>query len=209
LHLKPLPRNFYARHSFEVARDLLGKLLIREMAGEILIGRIVEVEAYGGPEDPASHARFGLRKWNKVMFGEVGRAYIYRIYGVHYCLNVVAKPKSASAGAVLIRAVEPIKGISIMIENRFSMKVWRGKLIDLTNGPAKLCKAFKIDLSLNGIDLTRKGPLYIANTLSRKIKIETSPRIGIRRGLDRKWRFYIKGSNYVSTADIKNKSNMS
>jgi len=201
--LNPLPRNFYARFSVEVAKDLLGRFLVRELQGKLLVGRIVEVEAYGGPEDPASHARFGKKSWNEVMFGEVGRAYIYQIYGIHHCLNVVAKPENVEAGAVLIRAVEPIIGIETMIRNRFQSGNWNGKLRNLTSGPAKLCKAFKINLSLNGEDLTVRGPLYIAGNTKEPFEIINSPRIGIKRGLYKKWRFYIKNSEYISGGRIK------
>ncbi len=191
-----LPRRFYERNSIEVARDLLGKILVRKIPEGIMLGRIVEVEAYGGPDDPASHARFGLKTWNKVMFGEAGRAYIYRIYGIHYCLNVVAKSKSEIAGAVLIRALEPIKGLDLMFKFRF--KNGRGKIVDLTSGPAKLCRAMNIDLKLNGVDLTVEGPLYIVENGYNKFEIKTSSRIGIKNGLDKPWRFYIKNNKFVS-----------
>ncbi len=194
--MKPLPRSFYERSSIEVAKNLLGKILVRKVADGVMAGKIVEVEAYGGPEDPASHARFGLRPWNRVMFGEVGRAYIYRIYGLHYCLNVVAKSRNEIAGAVLIRAIEPIKGIDLMFKFRF--KNSKGKITELTSGPAKLCKAMKIDLTLNGTDLTIEGPLYIAENSDEEFEITVTPRIGVKEGLDKLWRFYIKNNRFVS-----------
>ena len=191
--MKVIPRSFYMRDVVIVAKELLGKLLVREIDGKLLIGKIVEVEAYRGRDDPASHAYKGLTKRNKVMFGKPGIAYIYLAYGVNWCLNVTAEPEGEPA-AVLIRAVEPIKGIDLMKKHR---NVSRIK--DLTNGPGKLTKAFQIDGSFNGWDLTKGEIFYIAYPFKEdNFEIQSSSRIGIKVGLDKKWRFFIKDNPFVS-----------
>src|SRR6187402_3364946 len=147
----PLPREFFARPTVEVARDLLGTLLCRQTVDGLTIGRIVETEAYGGPEDLASHSRAGRTRRTAPMFGEVGHAYVYLVYGMHECLNVVARPASAEAGAVLLRAIEPVTGLDLM-------RTRRDRAADpdarLASGPAKLCQAMAVDRSLDGHDLT-------------------------------------------------------
>jgi len=176
-----------------VARALLNKHLVRVNGGTVLIGRIVEVEAYGGRNDPASHAHRGKTPRNMPMFGEPGHAYIYFTYGNHYCLNATTQPPGV-AGAVLIRAVEPLKGLDTMKKLRPDVSE-----LQLTNGPGKLTKAFAIDRSLNEIDLTRRGILYIGNTRTESpFAVERSPRIGITLGIERLWRFYIESNEYVS-----------
>ena len=161
-------------------------------------GTIVETEAYGGESDPASHAYRGKTARNAVMFGEAGRAYVYFTYGMHYCLNfVTGKPTGEAAGAVLIRAIEPLLGVEQMRENR-----GRSDCYDLTNGPAKLCKALSIGLSLNGCDVTDEGsPIFVEkNGGPRAIEIVSSPRVGIKLATERSWRFFARGSLYVSGA---------
>ena len=130
--LEILKREFYTENSVKVAEKLLGKLLVRELPEGTLIGKIVEVEAYGGRDDPASHAYRGKTPRNQIMFGKPGLAYIYFTYGMHYCLNVKAE-REGVPGAVLIRALEPIEGIEIMKKNRGVEKI-----TELTSGPAKL-----------------------------------------------------------------------
>jgi DNA-3-methyladenine glycosylase len=194
-----LGRNFYDRRSSEVAKDLVGKILVRvlESDGRILEGIIVETEAYGGMHDPASHAYRGKTKRNEVMIGPPGRAYVYFIYGFHYCLNIVTNPGRSGAGAVLIRAAVPLSGIDTLEKNR-GTKV----LSELASGPGKLCQAFEIDLSLNGSDVTSTGsPIYLRNS-SEPVKIRSSPRIGISRAKTRKWRFYLDNSRYTSRGSI-------
>ncbi len=190
---EPLGRDFYARDTVGVAKALLGKILVRELGGRILAGRIVEVEAYRGGDDPASHAYRGPTDRNMVMFGEAGHAYVYFTYGNHYCLNVVTE-RVGVAGAVLIRALEPICGIDVMVERRKTRR-----LETLTSGPGRLTQALGITLAENGLDLTLGRGLYLVAWAGEgAFDIVASRRIGIRSGLDRLWRFYVKGSRFVS-----------
>jgi len=191
--IDPLPRSFYERGTVTVAKALLNKHLVRVSGSTVLIGRIVEVEAYGGRNDPASHAYRGKTPRNMPMFGEPGHAYIYFTYGNHYCLNVTTRPPGV-AGAVLIRAVEPLKGLNTMKKLRPGVSEFQ-----LANGPGKLTKAFAIDRSLNEVDLTRRGVLYVGKTRTESsFAVERSPRIGITLGTERLWRFYIESNEYVS-----------
>jgi len=197
--IKPLPRSFYDKGTVTTARALLNKHLVRVIGRAVLIGRIVEVEAYSGRDDPASHAYRGPTQRNMPMFGEPGHAYIYFTYGNHYCLNVTTQ-RAGVAGAVLIRAIEPLKGLGVM--KRFRPGV---PDLQLSNGPGKLTKALAIDKSLNEVDLTRHGPLYIAKANSEvSSTIKRSPRIGITSGIERLWRFYIQPSQYVSRVASRN-----
>ena len=148
-------------------------------------GTIIETEAYRHKDDPASHAFRNITDRNKVMFGEVGIAYVYFTYGMHYCFNVVAKKMKTSAGAVLIRGIVPEKGIKKMQENRNIEN-----LKNLTNGPAKLTQALEITKEQYGIDLTKKTELYIEEGLEIK-KIKKSTRIGIKDGKEMLWNFQI------------------
>ncbi len=189
---EPLPRAFYARDTLEVARELLGKLLIRVIDGIVLSGIIVETEAYKDSIDEASHAYRGISKRNMLMFGEVGYAYIYLIYGNHYCLNAVARDSDSRAGAVLIRALEPVDGIETMHRlSRYNDRV--------ASGPGRLTRALMISKEHNGLDLTVVGSLYIAyyRDISSDSIISTQ-RIGITKAKDRLWRFIIKGNRYIS-----------
>jgi len=192
--LKPLKREFFERNTVEVARDLLGHFLVRKIdENTILVGKIVETEAYCGKNDPASHASRGVTPRTKIMFGKPGIAYIYFIYGMYYCLNVVTEPEG-TAGAVLFRAIEPIKGIEYMMKLRNAKRIK-----DLTNGPSKLTLALDITKDLNGTDMTVIGPLYLAENKNKgNFEIVATKRIGIKVGLDKDWRFYIKGNPFVS-----------
>lgn len=192
IRLSIVPRNFYRRDTITVAKELLGKFVVRVIGQDQLIGRIVEVEAYRGSDDPASHAFHGLTPRTAPMFGEPGHAYVYFTYGSHYCLNVTTE-RIGVAGAVLIRALEPVEGVNFM--RRFRPHV---SCIELTNGPGKLTKAFHIDKSLNEIDLTKRGPLFLNRGGSEPVEIARSVRIGISMGTDRLWRFFINGNQYVS-----------
>src|SRR6266568_763871 len=147
-----LPRTFYEREPSEVAPALLGKLLIRKLRKKILVGRIVEVEAYLGNADPAAHAYAGMTARNAVLFGPAGHAYVYFIYGMYYCLNFSCEPKGM-AGCVLLRAIEPISGLEEMARlRRVPLKGAPGRL---TGGPGKLCQALDITRSaINGVDVT-------------------------------------------------------
>jgi DNA-3-methyladenine glycosylase len=193
----------------EVAKELLGKILVRCLPGNTLLeGRIVEVEAYRGTVDPASHAYRGLTERTKPLFGEVGHAYVYFVYGNHYCLNVAARDSSAKAGGVLFRGIEPIMGIERMLQNRGfkSSKSLQERTTNLppsqlTNGPGKLTKAMQITVKQTGIDLTnRSSEIFIRGDLDEgnNFEIASSKRIGVTRAKDKPWRFYIKGNRFVS-----------
>jgi len=189
-----LRRSFYSRETVDVAIDLLAKNLVRVEQRARMEARIVEVEAYRGSDDQASHAFLGMTQRNAPMFGQPGHAYVYFTYGNHYCLNVTTQPTGVP-GAVLIRAVEPLKGIDFM--RRLRPRV---PDVELTNGPGKLTKALKIDKSLNEVDMTRLGPLYITHSESEAPEIVCTSRVGIKQGTARMWRFYISGNPYVSRA---------
>jgi DNA-3-methyladenine glycosylase len=185
-----LPRAFYERATVEVARDLLGKVLAnRETAG-----RIVEVEAYLGMRDAASHAFRGPTARNRVMFGPAGYAYVYFIYGMHECVNFVCEPDGV-AGAVLIRALEPLSGLMRMRRRRAVARAPK----DLCSGPGKLTAALGITRALNGCDVTREGQFNVRG-LDREeaFAIAATPRIGITRCADWPLRFLIKGNQHVS-----------
>ena len=187
-----LPRHFYQRDTLIVARELLGKILVRRFEGELLSGRIVETEAYIGEDDPACHAARGLTPRTRPMFGPPGKAYVYFIYGMYYCLNAVTEREGFPA-AVLIRALEPLGGIETMSARRGSPRP-----TNLTNGPGKLCQAMAIDKSLNETSLQGED-LYILDgpTLAAET-IGSSPRIGIKVGTENPWRFFEKANPFVS-----------
>lgn len=187
-----IPRAFYARETLWVAMDLLGKHLVRMKGVVRMEARIVEVEAYRGSDDPASHAFRGLTQRNAPMFGEPGHAYVYFTYGNHYCLNITTQ-QSGTPGAVLIRAVEPTEGLGAM--RRLRPNVLGS---ELTNGPGKLTKALGIDKSLNEVDMTKRGPIFVKDWAAENFEIVRTTRVGIRQGKDRMWRFYISGNAFVS-----------
>lgn len=196
--MRILGRRFYSRDTIEVARNLLGKYLVRQINQKTLVGKIVEVEAYKGTDDPASHAYKGKTARNKPMFGEAGHAYIYFIYGKHYCLNVITE-KAGIPGAVLIRALEPIAGIEFMKKNRKS-----NDLVKLTNGPGKLTEALRITKELNGWDLTKGKTLFISEpTVKEVFSVKATTRVGVRKGEDKPWRFYIEANKFVSKGNSK------
>jgi len=173
---KVLPRSFYARPAVKVARDLLGKTI--EHAGRS--GRIVEVEAYLGEGDEAAHSARGITPRTRVIFGPPGHAYVYFIYGMHYCLNLVAE-REGKAGCVLIRALEPLRGTRMPC-----------------NGPARLTRALGITLEQNGADLTRGDIRVLENENGEALLIRTSPRIGISKSTDLRLRFFLAGNPFVS-----------
>jgi DNA-3-methyladenine glycosylase len=185
--LSILPREFYLQDTVTVAKNLLGKRIIRKIGRQEISGIITETEAYRHKDDSASHAFRKITKRNKVMFGDVGMAYVYFTYGMHYCFNVVAKHPKIKAGAVLIRAIEPEKGINMMQENR---KITNLK--NLTNGPAKLTQALKITKEQYGVDLTKNSKLFIEEGIKKSKEIFTNPRIGIKKSTDKLWNFKIK-----------------
>lgn len=186
----PLPVEFYARETTQVARDLLGCWLVHETPAGLCAGIIVETEAYG-PEDRANHAYRGQTKRNAVMFGRPGLAYVYRIYGVHWCLNAVTVAEGVGE-AVLIRAIEPRAGPDLMRARRGQNDVRR-----LCAGPACLCQAMEIEGQHNGADLTQ-GPLRILPRTTPEPEIVATPRIGVKHAADRLWRFAVVDSAYVS-----------
>ncbi len=194
--LKKLPRSFYARPALRVAKDLLGKTLVRRIGRDTLSGKIVEVEAYRGAKDPASHAYHGRTKRNEVMFHQGGCLYVYFTYGMHFCANIVTGKKDVGE-AVLIRALQPVTGIEVMKRNRSFTKGARAKH-SLTNGPAKLCQAFGIEGKENGTDLLGDKIFLIAGVSIPKAHIGTSTRVGISRGKEKRWRFFIKENAWLS-----------
>jgi DNA-3-methyladenine glycosylase len=194
--LKKLPRSFYTRSALLVAQDLLGKILVRKIGKSILSGKIVEVEAYLGVKDQASHAYRGKTKRNEVMFREGGYLYVYFTYGMHFCANIVTGEQDEGE-AVLIRALEPVTGIEVMKRNRGFAKS-AGTTHTLTNGPAKLCQALGIGRKENGTDLLGNKIFVVDGDSIPKSSIGASIRIGISRGKEKKWRFYMKGNNWVS-----------
>ncbi len=182
--LSILDSDFYRRDTVRVARELLGKILVREAGGRRMAGRIVETEAYTGPGDPASHAGRGPTPRSLIMFGPPGRAYVYFCYGMYHLLNVVTE-RDGTAGAVLIRGLEPREGLDLMLRNQE-----RNEPGGLLNGPGKITRALEITRQLNGWDLTRGEELYITRGKRKSGEtVAAGPRIGIRKGLDKPWRF--------------------
>ncbi len=187
----PLPRDFYQRPTLEIAPDLLGRYLIVEEGGKLVGGRIVEVEAYIGEDDPACHAHLGRTRRNEVMYGPPGRAYVYFTYGNHWMLNVVTEREGFPA-AVLIRALEPSFDQEL-IRSRRNVKSER----DLTNGPGKLTAALGINGHDNGADL-RTSRLLISREVEAPKEVGKSGRVGVSAGSDLPWRFFDSASPCVS-----------
>jgi DNA-3-methyladenine glycosylase len=189
---RPLPPEFYDRATELVARELLGAVLEHRSEEGMVRGRIVETEAYLGPHDPACHAAAGLTARTRTLHGPPGRAYVYFIYGMHWCFNAVTR-EEGHGSAVLIRAVEPVSGKDLMRRRR---SVDRD--IDLTSGPARLCDAFGIDRAQDGVRLDR-GPLRILRGVEVPDEdIVFTPRIGIKKAADWPLRFFVRGSPFVS-----------
>lgn len=189
-----LSRGFYEQPTVEVARQLLGKSLVRVQADSVMAGMILETEAYIGFEDKASHASRGRTPRSGIMFGPAGFAYIYLIYGMHHCLNIVTEQEDYPA-AVLIRAVEPREGIELMRKRRQIQDGHR-----LANGPGKVCQAFGLDRGLNGLDMCG-DTLFIEDCGSRPVDIMVTTRVGVEYAgpwRDKPWRFYIAGHSGVS-----------
>ena len=182
-----IDKEFYNRSAIDVANDLLGKVLVREVDGRILKGKIVETESYIGAIDKACHAYNGRRtKRTEVLYSDCGVAYVYFIYGLYHCFNVVTNEKDV-AEAVLIRAIEPL--------NEFDY------IKKLTNGPYKLCLAYLIDKDLNGDKLYEQGKIYLEESEENDFEIVKTKRIGIDYAEEAKdflWRFYIKDNDFVS-----------
>jgi DNA-3-methyladenine glycosylase len=196
---EPLPREFYDRDPRRVSRELLGKILVRRQGRKFLTGRIVEVEAYLGSDDPAAHAFAGRTARNAVLFGPPGHAYVYFIYGNHYCLNVSCLPDGVPGG-ILFRALEPLEGIEQMARSRgFSTEGPRDLRL-LTSGPGRMAEAFGITRARdNGKDLTSAdSDLFIADGGFRVLQVIATPRIGIVKAADLPLRYVIAGNRFVS-----------
>jgi DNA-3-methyladenine glycosylase len=198
-NLVPLPRDFYDRDPRRVSRDLLGKLLVRRDGRRLRIARIVEVEAYLGRNDPAAHSFAGRTQRNAVLWGRPGFAYVYFIYGNHYCVNVSCL-QDGEAGGVLFRALEPLAGIEEMARGRGISPGDANDLRKLTSGPGRLAEAFGITRARdNGKDLTSaRSDLWIADDGAPPPRVKITPRIGITKAAERPLRFIIAGNRYVS-----------
>lgn len=184
--MKRLSRAFFARNALEVAPALLGRILGHESAEGLVTGRIVEVEAYRNTDDPGSHAHRGKTNRNATMFGPPGHLYVYLTYGIHHCANIVCE-RDGTAGAVLLRAVEPLDGLELMSKRR--------GLEDprlLARGPGRLCQAFGLDRRHDGADLV-DGPVYVIGRQDVKAPVRTSRRIGVPPTIGLEWRFYEEG----------------
>ncbi len=189
-----LSRRFYQQPTVKVARQLLGKFLVRDHPKGITIGRIVETEAYVGPRDKACHASKGRTARTEIMFGPAGFAYVYLIYGFYHCLNLVTE-RSDYPAAVLIRGLEPVEGMELMIARRQTEDFH-----NLSSGPGKICQAFAIDRSLNGADACG-NLIYVEDRKEHAPSIVARPRVGVDYAgswKDKPWRFLIRGNAFVS-----------
>jgi DNA-3-methyladenine glycosylase len=200
--LVPLPRDFYSRDPRIVSRGLLGKILVRRQSRKLLAGRVVEVEAYLGANDPAAHSASGRTPRNAALFGPPGHSYVYFIYGNHFCFNVSCLP-DGEAGGVLFRALEPLTGIEEMAEAR-GLSIDRDSTVAdlrmLTSGPGRLAEAFDITRERdNEKDLTSvRSDLYLVDDGFRPRRVEITPRIGITKAAARPLRYLIADNKFVS-----------
>lgn len=199
-----IDKEFYNRSAIDVANDLLGKVLVREVDGRILKGKIVETESYIGAIDKACHAYNGRRtKRTEILYSDCGVAYVYFIYGLYHCFNVVTNEKDV-AEAVLIRAIEPLNEFDYISRVRYKKQfkeLSKTQIKNLTNGPSKLCLAYLIDKDLNGDKLYEQGKIYLEESEENDFEIVKTKRIGIDYAEEAKdflWRFYIKDNIYVS-----------
>ena len=198
-----LPIEFYTRNVHVIAKDLLGKIFVRKFNSIYLTGKIVEVEAYDGKIDEASHSFNGMTKRNEVMFNGGGKLYVYFTYGMHFCANVVTGPPGDRT-AVLIRAIDPLDNIEQLAVNRFAKKdISKKEFTNLSNGPGKICKAFAIGRSDNGTSLTGSNIFILDAPAISKRQIITSTRIGIKKSVDLPWRYSIKDNPFVSVNPLK------
>ena len=199
-----IDKEFYNRSAIDVANDLLGKVLVREVDGRILKGKIVETESYIGAIDKACHAYNGRRtKRTEILYSDCGVAYVYFIYGLYLCFNVVTNEKDV-AEAVLIRAIEPLNEFDYISQVRYKKQfkeLSKTQIKNLTNGPSKLCLAYLIDKDLNGDKLYEQGKIYLEESEENDFEIVKTKRIGIDYAEEAKdflWRFYIKDNDFVS-----------
>ncbi len=194
-HFEWLPREFFDRPSTTVAPELLGCVLWHDSPAGLVAVRLVEVEAYQGPDDPASHAYRGQTARNGVMFGPPGHAYVYFTYGMHFCVNLVCQPQGR-AEAVLLRAGEVVEGADLARKRR------GGKDRDLARGPGRLCQALAIDRGLDGADVCGPDSLLGIGqgpAAAGAYEIRTGPRVGISQAADRPWRYWLAGDGHVSS----------
>jgi DNA-3-methyladenine glycosylase len=189
---RPLPASFYDRPTELVARELLGAILEHKSEDGVASGRIVETEAYLGPDDPACHAVAGRTERTWHLHGPPGVAYVYFVYGVHWCFNAVTR-EEGHGSAVLVRAIEPVGGLSLMRTRRGTRRD-----VDLTNGPGKLCQALGIDGALDGTRLDRGSLRILAGPPVDEAGVEVTPRIGITRAAEWPLRWLVRGNPYVS-----------
>ena len=191
-------REYFEKETLEVAKNILGDFIIRKTKNNLIRAKIIEVEAYIGPEDQASHTRNNKKtKRNKVVWKRGGHLYVYLTYGIHWMLNIVTEKKSVPE-CVLIRAVETVKGLELIKENR---KIKSKKIEELTNGPGKLSQALKIDKSFDGCDLVKSNNLYLIENEIKNLNIKSVPRVNIdyaEEYKNKKWRFCIKNNKFIS-----------
>ncbi|NLW08213.1 MAG: DNA-3-methyladenine glycosylase [Clostridia bacterium] len=190
---KPYPQEFYEQQTVVVARELLGSYMVYDSPDGLLVARVVETEAYTGPDDPACHSARGKKQGNAVMFGPAGRVYVYLIYGMYYCFNITTDSLTTPA-AVLLRALEPLEGIGVMARRRGT-----DDLRNLCSGPGKLCQALGINKDFNGLSVVT-GPIrfYPPDQGAEDRAVMVGPRVGISRAADWPLRFYLEGNPFVS-----------
>ncbi|MEA3500066.1 MAG: DNA-3-methyladenine glycosylase [Candidatus Marinimicrobia bacterium] len=193
-----LNKSFYTRDVITVAREVLGKIFVNKIGDVLLSGKVVEVEAYHGATDKSAHSYNGITKRNNIMFETGGLLYVYFIYGIHNCCNIVTG-KQGEGDAILIRGIEPLSGIEKMSFNRYKKNnISNSEKLNLSNGPGKICQAFKINRDQNGINLTGNQIYLLNNKKIKEEEIISTKRIGIKRSEALQWRFYIKNNQYVS-----------
>ncbi len=197
-HSGKLKREFYTRPVITVAKELLGKVLVKRQGTKLLAGIIVELEAYDGSIDEAAHTFRGKTKRNEIMFGGGGFLYVYFTYGAHFCCNVVTGHEGEGT-AILIRAVEPVSGIAEMSINRYGRDLKNEKeKLNLTSGPGKVCSSFSITKEHYGVDLTGDEIFILERPVLKEKDFAAVKRVGITKSIDLPWRFYILGNPYIS-----------
>jgi DNA-3-methyladenine glycosylase len=196
---KIIPINFFERGTEDTAKELLGKILIKIEKNELITGKIVETEAYIGKHDPACHAYNKYTSRSKVLYEQGGTMYVYFVYGNYYCFNIVTEQKGIG-NAVLIRAIEPTGGLKLIKKRRRKCK----NEFDMTNGPAKVCLALNIDKSYNGKMINSEKIFVAENKNKEEITICCSERIGITRGKEFKYRYFIYRNKYVTNHKFNN-----
>ena len=197
---KKLQKTFFERNVLTVAKELLDKIFIYadKNLNQKLSAKIIEVEAYDGKIDKASHSFNGITKRNEIMFNSGGFLYVYFTYGIHYCANIVTG-KKGEGSAVLLRAMEPISGVDVFYKRRFDGDIIdKRKFHNLLNGPGKICQAFNLNSTHNGLDITKNSIYILDGPKIPSNEIVKTKRIGIKKPVELPWRFYIKNSIYIS-----------